>query len=65
MNLLKKHIVKVYKEVPLNKLDWDDKNREWVHAYYRISCYGIEKNENMIYPIDEWEEIKERGYYLG
>ena len=65
MNLLEYHIKEIYKEISIKKPDWDNKNRNWVHAYYKTECYGIIEDKDMIYPVDVWEEIKERGYYLG
>lgn len=65
MNLLEYHIEEIYKEVPIKNPNWDNKNREWIHAYYRTNCYGNKENKDMIYSVDEWNKIKERGYYLG
>ena len=65
MNLVENYIVKIYKEIPIERPEWDTKNRDWVHAYYRTDCYGAKQDKDMIYTVEEWNEIKERGYYLG
>lgn len=65
MNLLENYIIEIYKEVPLDRPKWDNKNREWVHAYYKCNCHGRVQDMDMIYTVDEWNAIKERGYFFG
>ena len=65
MNLTTNYIEEVYKEISIPNPEWDDKNRDWVHAYYRTNCCGNEQDKDMIYPVERWEEIKEKGYYIG
>ena len=65
MSLDKHYILEVYKEIPYEPDVELSRGKKWVHAYYRIECNGNIRDGDMVYPIDKWEEIKERGYYLG
>lgn len=65
MNLLEHYILKVYEETPIKTPSFDRSDREWLKVKFKCCCYGISTIVDDYYPVDEWNEIKERGYYMG
>lgn len=65
MNLIEHYITKIFYEKPFPTPKFDEQNRKWVYVEFECNCYGRIACRRNIYPIDEWEEIKKKGYFLG
>lgn len=61
MNLLEHYIKKIISEEKVKSPDGD--------IYYKvkaeIDCYGSVETIDKIFRIDEWEEAKEKRYYMA
>lgn len=64
MNLLECYIEEIISEEPCPTPKWDDLNRQWVKVKYIYSCYGHNSISLDIYTVEEWEEIKKKGYCM-
>lgn len=65
MNVLEHYILEVYEETPIKAPYFDKSGRSWVKVEFKCDCYGTSMIVEDYYPVDEWNEIKERGYYIG
>lgn len=63
MNLIENWILEVLEESEISSPIKD--NRKWVFVKTRENSYGNECVREHYYPIEMWEEIKRKGYYLG
>lgn len=62
MNLLEHYIDKIISEEKIQ-------NPENGNGYYRVTaevdCYGHKETINRLFLIKEWEQAKEKGYYMS
>ena len=62
MNLLEHYIDEIISESKIQ-------NPEDGNSYYRVQaivdCYGHKETINSLFLIEEWEQAKERGYYMA
>lgn len=65
MNLLECYIVEVFEETPIKTPDFDHTSQPWVKVKYKYNCYGVHTVTVDYFPLDRWNKIKERGYYMG
>lgn len=67
MNVLEHYIVKIISEElienPFYSYIIDDKMTYKVRLV--TDCYGVEETTTQYFNIKQWEDIKERGYYLA
>ena len=69
MNLLENYLVNVIKIEPFT--DEDRSNEPWVNGKELIrvtasfDCYGNISTYRRVYSTIEWQEIVDRGYYMG
>lgn len=66
MNLLEVYIEEVHSVTPYTA-DWTDRfpDRKFVQVDVTTNCYGREKRDTYVWNTKEWEEIKQKGYYMG
>lgn len=64
MDLIKHYIKQILYEKVIIPPEWD-LQREWVEVKINVDCCGTESVDTKVYPKEEWEQIKEKGYYLG
>ena len=65
MNLVEVYIIKIFYEKPYPTPKFDEQKRDQILVKYEYNCYGQVGYKKSIYPVDEWEEIKKKGYYWG
>lgn len=63
MNLLEVYIKEIINEEPYYA-EWC-KGENWVRVTFNSICYGHESIKEMAFTEKRWEEIKEKGYYMG
>ena len=61
MNLIEIYITKIINESRVQT----EKFGELVHVTYEYDAYGQKGVKCNYFMLDEWEEIKKKGYYLG
>lgn len=57
MNILEHYIVEIHSE--------EDAAPGVVRVEFTDDCYGDKRRRQREYPKSMWEDIKERGYYMG
>lgn len=69
MNLLENYLVEVIKIEPFTDEDWSDepwaKGKEFIWVTASFNCYGNISTYRRVYSTIEWQEIVDRGYYMG
>ena len=69
MNLLENYLVEVIKIEPFTDEDWSNepwtKGKEFIWVTASFNCYGNISTYRRVYSTNEWQEIVDRGYYLG
>lgn len=65
MNLVEHYIEEVHSVKPYVE-DWTRKlNKPFVIVELTYNCYGTYGEHKWVYSVDEWNEIREKGFYLG
>jgi len=65
MNILEQYIIEIHSIKPYIK-EWTEKfDKDFVIVDITTSCYGNKKRDKHVFNVDEWEKIKEQGYYMG
>lgn len=68
MNLLENYLVEVIKVEPCEE-DWTKeewaKDKEWIWVTATFNCYGNKTTNRSIYSKEEWQDIIDKGYYMG
>lgn len=66
MNVLEIYLKEIHEEKPYIT-DWCKKfpDREFIKVTATWICYGRVFTQTSVYTTEQWEDIKERGYYLG
>lgn len=62
MNLLEHYIVEIISE---QKIQNPEDGREYYRVNAIVDCYGCEEQINNLFTIDEWEQVKAKGYYMA
>lgn len=69
MNLLENYLVEVIKIEPFTDEDWSNepwaKGKEFIWVTASFNCYGNISTHRRVYSTVEWQEIVDRGYYMG
>ena len=65
MNLLECYIKNIIFEKTYPTPEWDEENQQWVEVQFEYNCYGSLCFMHNIYPIQEWEAMKKKGYFMG
>lgn len=66
MNLLEIYLEEIISVEPYeNEWTKDFKDRSFVKVVGIFNCYGNKKEETHIFNNIEWENVKEKGYYIG
>ena len=69
MNLLENYLVEVIKIEPFTDEDWSNeswaKGKEFIWVTASFNCYGNISTYRRVYSTIEWQEIVDRGYYMG
>lgn len=63
MNLLEQYIVEIHKETPTQFDDFKDV--EFITVDITTNCYGHIKRSTNVFIKADWEEIKQKGYYMA
>lgn len=68
MNLLENYLVEVINVEPCNE-DWTKeewaKGKEWIMVTATFNCYGCKDTHTRPYTKEEWQDIEDKGYYMG
>lgn len=65
MNLVEHYIEEVHSVKPYVE-DWTRKlNKPFVIVELTYNCYGTLGEHKWVYSVDEWNDIREKGFYLG
>jgi hypothetical protein len=64
MNLLENYIKEIHSIAPYT-VDWTKEfsDRQFVEVNLTSVCYGRIETRSHVWTTDEWEKIKEQGYY--
>lgn len=62
MNLLEHYIDKIISE---DFIINPNNNKEYYKVKMIIDCYGSKSETIKIFSVDDWEVIKQKGYYMG
>lgn len=62
MNLLEHYIDEVISE---QKIQNPENGREYYRVNAIVDCYGCKEQINRLFPVDEWEQAKAKGYYMA
>lgn len=62
MNLLEHYIDEIISE---QKIQNPEDGREYYRVNAIVDCYGCEEQINSLFTIDEWGEVKAKGYYMA
>lgn len=62
MNLLEHYIDKIISE---DFIINPNNNKEYYKVKMIIDCYGSKSETIQIFSVDDWEVIKQKGYYMG
>lgn len=65
MNLIETYLIKTHEVTPYISKCTVLINRDFVKVIATWNCYGIVEKRTDVFEVAEWEEIKEKGYYLG
>lgn len=63
MNLLKHYIDKIISEDFI--INPNNNNKEYYKVKMIVDCYGSKSETTQIFSVDDWEVIKQKGYYMG
>lgn len=64
MNLLEHYIKHIYSEKEIH-LVWDGKKHTLIVVDMDIDCYGREEKVQEHFFPEDWEHIKEQGFYMA
>lgn len=66
MNLVEIYLKEIYNIIDYVP-EWANEfpDRKFVLVKAKWNCYGHEYIKEDLFNVDEWEIIKEKGYYLG
>ena len=68
MNLLENYLVEVHSieecKEEWTKEDWA-KDSKWIWVDATFNCYGSKSRHRRPYKEEDWNSIKEKGYYMG
>lgn len=62
MNLLEHYIDKIISE---DFIINPNNNKEYYKVKMIVDCYGSKSETTQIFSVDDWEVIKQKGYYMG
>lgn len=62
MNLLEYYIDKIISE---DFIINPNNNKEYYKVKMIVDCYGNKSETTQIFSVDDWEVIKQKGYYMG
>lgn len=62
MNLLEHYIDKIILE---DFIINPNNNKEYYKVKMIVDCYGSKSETTQIFSVDDWEVIKQKGYYMG
>lgn len=69
LNSLEHYLVEVIKIEPFTNKDWSNepwaKGKEFILVTAKFNCYGNISTDTSVYSTTEWQEIVDRGYYIG
>ena len=66
MNLLEHYIKEVHKvELKSGPSIFNDNIIQWYEVDLTYNCYGCIKRTTMSFPKKQWEEAKQKGYFLA
>lgn len=62
MNYLEHYIDKIISE---DFIINPNNNKEYYKIKMIVDCYGSKSETTQIFSVDDWEVIKQKGYYMG
>jgi hypothetical protein len=62
MNLLEHYIVEIKSE---QKIQNPQNGNEYYRVNAIVDCYGREEEINSLFLLSEWEQAKQKGYYMA
>lgn len=65
MNMLEQYIKEVHSVTPYTESWMKQYHKDFLMVDLTVNCYGSLSRSERLFSVDEWEEAKEKGYYMA